>query len=136
MKKMIAKNILLGLFVLIYGVTILYGLIAGTFFPLDAGVVTEAVTSDNSEMMMGTRIFISFVFVWLSVFCILEAMTRTMKSKADTILHIILGLEMSFYGVIALWQGGALWLGIFVVVGVITFVMGYNKLRRMSNGCN
>jgi hypothetical protein len=136
MKKLIAKNILLGLFVLIYGVAILYGLVAGLFFPLDAGVITKAVTSDNPEMSMGTRLFISFVFVWLAAYFILEAMTSRMQSKIDTILHITLGLEMSFYGVIALWQGGDWWLGIFIVVGVITFVMGYNKLRRMSDGCN
>jgi hypothetical protein len=136
MKKMIAKNILLGLFVLVYGIMILYGLVAGLFFPLDSGVIAEAVTSDNQGMSMGTRLFISFVFIWLAAYFILEAMTSRMQSKVDTILHIILGLEMSFYGVIALWQGGDWWLGIFIVVGVITFLFGYNKLRRISDGSN
>jgi hypothetical protein len=122
-KKVIAKNILLGLFVLLYGAGILLGLFSEYFFSTSVtsfSSMTSAV--QEATVVPEGRWVIVIVFLWLMAYFVLESMTRKEKSKLNDVLHFILGSEMLFFGGFALLQGGESWLWIFVIIGIMSAI--------------
>lgn len=122
-KKVIAKNILLGLFVLLYGAGILFGLFSKYFFsPSVTSFSSMTSVVQEATVVPEGRWVLVIVFLWLMAYFILESMTRKEESKLNDVLHFVLGSEMLFFGGFALLQGGESWLWIFVVVGIISAI--------------
>ena len=133
-KKVIAKNILLGLFIIVYGAGILLGLLSMSYFSSSA----TSLSSVTSTMKVATDIpegrwIIGMVFLWLVVYFILEAMTRKEKSKTNDVLHFLLGSEMLFFGGFALLQGGETWLWLFVIVGIMSAISFSFKAKKWDD---
>jgi hypothetical protein len=133
-KKVIAKNILLGLFVLIYGAGILLGLFSEYFFSPSVTSFSSmtSVVQEATVVPEGRWVFV-IVFLWLMAYFILESMTRQEKSKLNDVLHFILGSEMLFYGGFSLLQGGEAWLWIFVVIGLMSAIAFSFKTKKWDD---
>jgi len=133
-KKVIAKNILLGLFVLIYGAGILLGLFSGYFFsPSETSFSSMTSVVQEATIAPEGRWVLVIVFLWLMAYFILESMTRKEKSKLNDVLHFILGSEMLFFGGFALLQGGESWLWIFVIVGIMSAIAFSFKAKKWDD---
>jgi len=137
-KKIIAKNILLGLFVLVYGAGIVIGLLSESSESFFSSSVTSlsSVTSTMKEATIASegRWIIGVIFLWLVIYFILEAMTRKEESKLNDVLHFLLGSEMLFFGGFALLQGGEFWLWLFVVVGLMSAISFSFKAKKWEKG--
>ena len=134
-KKMIIKNILLGLFVLTYGAGIVIGLLSSSFFsPSFTSLSSVTSAMKESTMIPEGRIIIGAVFLWLVIYYILEAMTKKEKSKINDILLFLLGSEMLFFGGFSLLQGGEAWLWLFVVVGLMSAISLSFKAKKWEKG--
>ena len=133
-KKMIIKNILLGLFVLVYGAGILLGLLSMSYFS-SSETSFSSVTSTMKEAtdIPEGRWIIGTVFLWLVVYFILEVMTRKEKSKTNDVLNFLLGSEMLFFGGFSLLQGGETWLWLFVIVGIMSAISFSFKAKKWDD---
>ena len=130
-KKVIVKNILLGLFVLVYGAGILLGLFSGHFFsPLETSLSSMTSVVQEATVVPEGRWVIVIVFLWLMAYFVLEAMTRKEESKLNDVLHFILGSEMLFFGGFSLLQGGEAWLWLFVIVGIFSAISFSFKAKK------
>jgi len=130
-KKMIIKNIILGLFVLAYGAGIIVGLLSESFFsPSVTSLSSVTSAMKESAVIPEGRLFIGAVFLALVVYFILEAMTGKEKSKVNDILHFLLGSEMLFFGAFSLLQGGESWLWFFVVIGLLSAISFSFKAKK------
>lgn len=137
-KKVIAKNIFLGLFVLVYGAGIILGGLSGSFSSSETSISSVTSTLNEATSSLEGRVVIVVVFLWLVGYFILEAMTRKEESKINDILHFLLGSEMLFFGGFSLLQGGEIWLWLFMIVGIasaISFSFKAKKWEKMrANG--
>lgn len=132
-KKVIAKNILLGFFIIAYGVGIILGLVSGSFSPSDTSISSVTSTLNEATSSSEGRIVFVVVFLWLVGYFILEAMTRKETSKTNDVLHFLLGSEMLFFGGFSLLQGGELWLWLFVIVGIASAISFSFKAKKWDD---
>jgi hypothetical protein len=130
-KKVIAKNILLGLFVLMYGAGIVVGLLSESFFSSSVTSLSSVTsTMKEATIIPAGRLIIGIAFLWIVSYFILEAMTRKEESKLNDVLHFLLGSEMLFFGGFALLQGGESWLWLFVIVGIMSAISFSFKAKK------
>ena len=131
-KKMIAKNILLGLWVLIFGAGIGIGLFSGYFSPSVTSSSSMISALKEAPMIQEGRWVLVGAFLWLVFYYILDAMTKKEESKLNDILHFLLGSEMLFFGGFSLLEGGEIWLWLFVIVGVISAISFSFKAKKWN----
>ena len=121
-KKMIAKNILLSLWVLVFGAGIVLGLFSGYFSPVTTASSSMISALKEAPTIPEGRWVLIIAFLWLISYYILEVMTRKEESKVNDVLHLLLGSEMLFFGGLSLLEGGEIWLWLFVVVGLLSAI--------------
>ena len=132
-KKMIAKNILLGLWVLIFGAGIVIGLFSGYYSPSVTSSSSMISALKEAPTVPEGRWVLVIAFLWLVFYYILETMTRKEESKLNDILHLLLGSEMLFFGGFSLLEGGDPWLWLFVAVGLISAISFSFKAKKWDD---
>ena len=132
-KKMIAKNILLGLWVLAFGTGIVVGLFSGFYSPAVTSSSSMISALREAPTISEGRWVLIVAFLWLVFYYILETMTRKEKSKLNDVLHLLLGSEMLFFGGLSLLEGGDPWLWLFVVVGLISAISFSFKAKKWDD---